>query len=195
MKKLLTVLPLLVLSVPAVAQEAGMFGSTFRVGGSTSVGVIYNPITNLAIRPSVSFSTSTSESTDDDGPEDFDQYKGDRSSIGGGLDVLYYLSTWNGLSAYIGAGGSHTSSKNISTTTYKSSWRDTTYTQTTKDKRASASGFFGLQYNVARWLALYGEIVGSYSWNTSKEEEDTSRTLKGTAFSLFNSGVGIIIYF
>lgn len=195
MKNFIITSVLFLISVPAIAQDAGMFGLTFRIGGSSSIGAIYNPIANLAIRPSISLVTSTSESIDDDGEERFGSFESEGINVGYGLAMQYYLHTWNDLAAYIGIGGSYSTSKDVSTTTQRSSFQDTTYSRTTKTERTGINGFLGVQYNLVKWFALHAEIGGGYSFNKTEYVEDPSRRSKGNSFSLSNSGVGIIVYF
>jgi hypothetical protein len=170
-----------------LAQDASRVG--VAMGYPAAVGVIWEATNRLAIRPEVTFSFMSGDSSDATGT-----IAGTSSAwtagvgvsalfyIGGAADVRTYLSPkfsyWhNSSSAGLAPGGSR--SQNASSD-------------------YAVAGSFGAQYALGKRFSVYGEVGLTYAWQTSSFSSTTANVVgtDSTAHSVgTRSAVGVIAFF
>jgi hypothetical protein len=176
---LLAATGLVVLLLPpasAAAQERGQTGVT--MGYPAAIGIIYHVSDNVAIRPELSFSRTTTETTS--------EFGGDTSgwSFGTGASALFYLKRIDAVRTYVSprVTFSRTSS------TVESSIADTS---TSKGNAFSVTGSFGAQYTPHRRFAVFGEVgFGLIDSSIETPTTELSSLNWGT-----RTGFGAILYF
>jgi hypothetical protein len=192
----------------ARAQDHGPVGVTMGFPGS--VGIIWHLGDRVAVRPSISFSHSSTE-TGDDVPVPVPSGLGLPSNIslpivrtrlessgwtvGPGVDVLLTVARWDNVAAYVAPGYAYRRSSTETTITFEGfnfggfvtpSYSETN--ETTIDSH-EFSGLFGVRYTPHRRFGVFGEVGFRYS-TTDSDGRLTSTRLTGTA-----SAVGVIFYF
>src|SRR3954462_6940189 len=139
MRGLMTAAMLLVASGTAAAQDPGSVGVTG--GYPSTIGIIWHASDKIAIRPEVSLSGGSSESS----AGSFDTY-GSRWSVGTGASVLFYLHTYDRLRTYISPSFSYAHISSTSTTSGLSTLPGiTTASVTTTGHSVGGDGSFGAQ--------------------------------------------------
>jgi opacity protein-like surface antigen len=181
MRKVLGVvaLTMALLPSPAFAQEEGKIGVT--MGFPTGLGVLWHVTENIAIRPELTFSWSSSDS-------DFGDSDG--FGIGTGLSALFYLNRSDNLATYVTPRYSFTRA-----TTERRFEPDVPVidpeTETTS-RSHTFSGSFGAQYFLGSRFSIFGEAGLSYMRTSSDSDfgSDPTSSTFGT-----RSQVGVVLYF
>ena len=189
------------------AQEDRRVGVT--AGYPAAVGVLWQITDRFAIRPDVSWSWSSSESSS---TIDVGGGFGTISSASSfeshtttfGISGLWTIHREDALRVYLGgrAGYSRSTGTNTSTSANISIGFPaltpvvTTTTRTTESRNEgyAASAMFGGQYQLVRRFATFGEIGVTYSSTESDSDNVTRLDTKVRSASL-RSGVGVILFF
>lgn len=197
---LLTIISLLVVSF-SFAQEKGQIGINMRVDPSPRIGVTYHIVDKFVLRPYVGFSWGTDESKleyeypyvdkDLNGDSEYiDSEKTDFTRFTLGMALFYYIYSYKDLSIYTGIDFSY-SKETLDTSV---SWVDETYKETGKIMETSL--LLGLQVNVMKNLALFGEVGFGYSHGEFiRDDSDRILTRNLKTWGIINSGVGLLFYF
>ncbi len=169
----------------AYSQDAPKTGVT--TGFPTTIGLIFHPSDEVAVRPEFSFSRSSN----DGGLGDLSNVN-NRFSVG--VSALFYLRKIDDLRLYVAPrlvySRSHTTIESGSGLLM----------QETTATTVQPSGMFGAQYSLHRRFAVYGEAGAAYARLTTKGKSTTSLGFtvptdqKGHGFSNVG-GVGVIVYF
>lgn len=167
---------------PAAAQEAGDFGLVATT--SSSVGVVWQVLERLALRPEISFNTATIES-------EF-LSEGDTSSVVGGISAIFTMRRWNDLSVYLSPrlqfSHSSTFSEAVSATV-RSRFETST-------NGYGVGGSFGAQYMLGERFAVFGETGVLFSRLTSESEQPIVFSDRRTTTTFGSrSAVGVTFYF
>jgi len=153
---LLAVSVVLSVGANALAQDAGQIGIT--MGYPSAVGVIWHVTDNVAVRPEVSFSTSSSESpaissglslpgvSDDLGNTS-------STTVTAGVSGLFYFGEWDRLRAYVSPRYTYSRLMSDLGSTFSTDTRNSAYTVT---------GSFGAHYQFHRRFAVFGETGFGY---------------------------------
>jgi len=200
----------------ASAQDPGAVGVT--MGYPSSVGVIWHVAERFAIRPEVSFSTSTSEAPSlvgslGGGPTISTSGSTTTSTaVGIGISGLFYIGKWDALRTYVAprfvysrnsATSESTSERFIPPTTPFSPSTPVVITTTTKSIGTSKSGagLFGAAYSLHEHFGVFGEVGFGYttsgSSSTSTPARDFDISLLGGRSHGWSArtGVGVVFYF
>src|SRR4051812_45795912 len=165
------------------AQDSGKVGVT--MGYPASVGIIWQASDSIAIRPELSFTGSSSDtSTSIAGA-----IEGNSWSLGTGVSALFYLHKYDQLRTYVSPrftyAHNHTSTKS-SNGTFSS---NSTFSSST----VQFTGSFGAEYALSNKFSAFGEVGfgfgHAWSENSSSILSPTTNTW-GT-----RTGVGVIFYF
>jgi len=190
----------------ALAESQARFGVT--MGYPAAVGVLWNATNRVAVRPEATWSKGSSDSSSSNpfGQSD-SALPSDNWEVGAGLSALFYLSSHDGLRAYVSPRFAYLQSNTSAALTG-------TATSTTSDLWSyTTSGSFGAQYSLGRHFALFGELGVSYTSTTSRQSTVETVTVApaGAAGALpssftvrsdthahtvgTRSGVGVIFFF
>ena len=166
---------------PADAQDRKTFGITMAY--PASVGALLRVGENLAIRPEVSLTGSTSETTSSTFETESDAW-----TLNTGVSVLIYLKKYDDLRTYVTprftyAHGSSTTDANGLVTNP---------TATTTLNAYGFAGSFGGEYSLGRKFGVFGEVGFGFSHQTTKSSLLPTE-LSGTSWGS-RAGVGIIFY-
>ncbi len=176
----------------AMAQESGRVG--ISMGYPTAVGVVWHLSDTIAVRPEVSFTTTTADVT---------LTNSSSTLYGVGVSGLFYVKRWDALRAYVSPRytyqhGSSTStlainlpiSIPIELPSIESGIRSSQHT---------ISGSFGAQFQAHEHFGVFGELGAAYS--TLKLSVDTlvpqtglNAGSTGHSFGV-RSSAGVIFYF
>ena len=170
----------------AVAQEQRKVGIT--MGYPASLGVLWHVNKKVAIRPEISFATSSNETTSSVQTIPTVTIETDSWVIGTGASALFYLREYDHLRTYVAPRitYSHTS-------TDGSSSGLTTIVSTQTTNTWSGAGLFGAQYMLGDRFSLFGEVGFGFSHSDSKISLSTSSS-SGTSWGT-RAGVGVVFYF
>jgi hypothetical protein len=171
----------------AAAQESGSVGVV--TGYPASIGVVWRVSTCVAIRPEVSLSKMSGDTTSTGVAL---VTSSSAWTVGVGASALFYLADRDGLRPYISPRFSY--GRNSSTTESPTSsagaenWSDTYL----------IAASFGAEYSLGRRFAVFGELGLSYSRQTSAYRStaanvigsDSTANVVGT-----RSAVGVILFF
>jgi len=149
----LTVVVALAVAGEARAQDTPRVGLT--MGYPAAVGVIWNVADRFALRPEMTFSGSTSDSSLGDILGIGTGSSSDGFQIGAGLSGLIYVGRWDELRTYVSPRFSYSRTRTSSTSTGSSS-ENTSRSYLT-------SGSFGAQYSLGRRFGVFGEIGLAYT--------------------------------
>ena len=170
----------LVCARSASAQDTRTLG--VAMGYPASVGILWHVSGSVAVRPELSFISSSTET------ETTSPIGGDSSSDGNivsvGLSALFYLARWDMTRAYVVPRYAYSR-----TTTSI----DGVFTGVT-DSTGNAHTFvvsFGAQHPLGDRFAVYGELGLAYERSTT---EITTSELRRSTFGT-RSGVGVVVYF
>ena len=132
----------------AQAQDAPRRGLV--IGYPASVGVLWPINDKLAVRPELSFSVASQDSTTSLAAGVSDRSSGDSSQVGIGMSALWYLRQWDALRTYVSPRFSYgRTSSSLTSTTSITDGTSSSY---------STSGSFGLQYALGERFAVFGEL-------------------------------------
>jgi hypothetical protein len=175
-------MPLLIVSVSLLAsdgisaQEKGQTGMT--MGYPASVGLVWQPSERLAVRPELSLSTTSIETSFTG--------TGRTSSVGVGLSGLFYVGKWDSLSAYVSPRFAYnlTSSDPIGTLAIA-----------TAANNYSLIGSFGTQYALHRRFSVFGEVGVGYSHQALRSTGAISNSTITSHSWNTRTGIGVLFYF
>ena len=199
MKQTLFILSLL-LSVrgTAYAQDAGQIG--ISIGYPAAIGIVWHVTDSVAVRPDISFSTGSAESTaprfDILGSTVSAASSSDSTTVTVGVSGLLYLGKWDHLRTYVSPRFSYGRLSSSSGTTVTIDNTNSNYTTT---------GSFGAQYQIHRRFAVFGETGFGYSHSRTSFSSGISLPVQPT-FPVTTtetvstswgtrSGAGVIFYF
>jgi hypothetical protein len=174
--------------------EKGSVGLNLRVDPAPRIGMTYHITGKFALRPSVGFSIGNEEAegeylADINRPAIHGTREEKTTDIHFGLGFLFYFYSHRDLSVYAGINFGYTHvSKEISL-----SWKDDKINEDGENYRASA--VLGLQGQVMKNLALFGEVGWGYSFGKFERRNDAETEGDSQRWGLANTGVGIIFYF
>ena len=179
---------------PVSAQEAGDVGVTMGYPGA--IGVVWHITDGLAVRPDLTLSRTTSESSTTSSSVFGGQSLSSSNTSEGwgttvGLSALVNVRTIERLRLYVSPrlAYSYSSSDNETGLTGSLSAFNATTTGIV------ASGSFGSQYNVHDRFAIFGELGLQYSSLTTESDfPGSSNQTDSTSFGL-RSAVGVTFYF
>jgi opacity protein-like surface antigen len=137
----------------AQAQDTPRVGLT--MGYPAAVGVIWNVADRFALRPEMTFSGTTSDSSLGDIPGIGTGSSNDGFQIGVGLSALVYLGRWDELRTYVSPRFSYSRTRTSGTSTGSSS--------EITSRSYLTSGSFGAQYSFGRRFGVFGEIGLAYT--------------------------------
>ena len=130
----------------AVAQDQAKVGIT--MGYPAAIGVLWRVSDKVAIRPELSLSGGSSESTGSSFEAESDSW-----NISTGASVLFYLQIQDQLRTYFSPRFTYS---RISTTNESSSF--TTATSTTTGSSVGGAGLFGAECSLGNKFAVFGEV-------------------------------------
>lgn len=170
------------------SQGAGKVGLV--MGFPAAVGIQWHLSDKVAIRPELSFSTTSTKTT----TSSFDS-EGDSWNIGTNISALFYLSTDDKLRTYFSprftwSHGSNTSE--LSSALINPITGVTTSESTTSNNSYGAGGAFGAQYSLGDRFAVFGELGLNYAQSTTTSTTTSTKTT-GHGFGT-RTAVGIIFY-
>jgi hypothetical protein len=208
-------------ATPAMAQDSGAVGVT--MGYPSSVGVMWHVTERFALRPEVSFSTSTNETpllfglSSITGPSTSSSSvsTSTSSTIGVGISGLFYVGKWDALRAYVAPRFVYTRSSGTSEYTSEPFVVNPSFgtaygpltpvTVTTKTESTltskSGMGLFGASYSLHERFTVFGEVGFGYSTSGSKStstpEPDLDILVSGGGSHGWSTrtGAGVIFYF
>jgi len=209
---LLLMAALLAVAAVADAQDTPRVGIT--MGYPAAIGVIWNIGDRVAVRPEMTISGSSGDSSGVDASGVSPGFNTDAFSIGAGLSGLFYLKRWDLLRTYVSPRFSYSYASNTSnrpsSTAIISSSSDAT------SKAYTTSGSFGAEYSLGRRFGVFGEIGLAYTSTTASSASTlvttlttggifgpvttttTTTTVGSTSHSkswAARSGAGVIVYF
>jgi hypothetical protein len=146
------------------SQAAGKVGLT--TGFPAGIGIQWHLSDKVAIRPEITFSTSSTETA----TNSFES-EGDSWTISTHISALFYLSTDDRLRTYVSPRftWSHASSTNqLSSALLNPITGVTTSESTTTGDGYGLAGSFGAQYGLGDRFVVFGELGLSYAHATTK---------------------------
>jgi len=157
------------LAVPgeARAQDTPRVGIT--MGYPAAVGVIWNVADRFALRPEMTFSGSTSDSSIGDIVGVTTGSSNDGFQIGAGLSALIYMGRWDALRTYVSPRFSYSRTRTSGTSTGSSS--------EITSRSYLTSGSFGAQYSLGRRFGVFGEIGLAYTSTTTTQSLTLLQTI------------------
>ena len=166
------------------AQDSGKVGIT--MGYPASVGIIWQASDSIAIRPELSFTgSSTNTSTTTEGLA----IEGDGWSLGTGVSALFYLHKYDQLRTYVSPrftyAHNHTSTKSSSGTFSSNS--------TFSSSNVQFAGSFGAEYALSNKFSAFGEVGFGFGHSWSDVASSTIRPTTNTWGT--RTGVGVTFYF
>jgi hypothetical protein len=164
----------------AGAQEAGQTGLT--VADPSSVGIVWQASDRLAVRPDLSFSTTSSDSGG------IGLGGSETSQVGTvGVSVLYGVGRWDALRTYVAPRFGYTRSSLSVASLSTADTHTSTYV---------VSGSFGASYALGRRFGVFAEVGMAYSGTSNSSTTLLSSTNGLTVHTwATRSGVGAIIFF
>jgi hypothetical protein len=170
-------------ATPASAQEKGKIGLT--MGYPAAVGLLFHVTDKVAIRPEVSFATS---STEIEGG--LITGSSDAFTIGTGVSALFYLQAWDDVRVYVSPRWTYSHGSSSSSFSGLGPIEDSDDSTNTW----SLGGSFGAQYGLGKRFGVFGEIGIAYSQSRLSDETVIDFATKGSGFGS-RAGVGVIVYF
>jgi hypothetical protein len=188
-----TVMMLLAMAAPATAQEGGDVGLT--MGYPAAVGVIWHITDAIAVRPDLSVTTSTTESTST------------TSGFGGGatlvstttstswttsvgLSALFYVKTLDRVRLYVAPRAAY-----LHTTIDLDDDQPLAGAFDNSSTGFLAAGAFGAQFNADEHFAIFGELGGQYTSQSSTSAFSITRNRSEGRTAGLRSAVGVTLYF
>jgi hypothetical protein len=174
----------------ADAQEKGKIGAFM---GYPSLGLLWHATEKVAVRPEISFSTGSGETT---------ATKNDSSAIGAGATVLFYMAKRDSAAMYIAPrfAYTHSSTETQSDLILPGVVIDLTGSQSALTFESNSnswqfSGSFGAQYWFGSRFSVFGEAGLAYT-NGSVEGGSSLSTSKSDSHSFgTRSSVAAVFYF
>lgn len=170
------------LSGAAQAQDAGKVGITMAY--PASFGVIWHASDAVAIRPAITYTGASSDSTSTtSGTSNW--------SLGTAVSALFYLKKYDNVRTYVSPTYrySHTSTTIKPATTIQGSVSNATSTGNSN----GASGTFGAEYAPGTRVRIYGEVGFGYTHTTNSTSIANLLTTTGNSWGT-TAGVGFVFY-
>ena len=165
----------------ASAQGAGKLGVT--MGYPSSFGIVWHVSDKVAIRPELTITVSSSESSNSSFSAENDTW-----NLGTGVSVLFYLKSYDQLRTYFSPRLSYNRNTNENTSS-----GITTSTSEATSTNTGVAGMFGAQYGLGDKFSVFGEVGVGY---TRSETSGSPQVTKSSGNSLgTRTGVGVIFYF
>jgi opacity protein-like surface antigen len=191
-------LALALCSTSAFAQQQRQPAVGVVMGYPAAIGVLWNVSDRFALRPEVSVTRSTADSTTAGAaPIVSSLASSDTWSTGIGLSALWYFTSGDALRTYVSPRFAYSRATNTNSNTTTSGSSTITGTNAVSATYAG-SGSIGAQYSLHRRFAVFGELGITY---TDVETETTSSNspafvvdTTGKTISV-RSGVGVIVFF
>jgi hypothetical protein len=186
-------------AAPAAAQDAGQVGIT--MGYPATIGVLWHPSDRIGLRPEVSLTRGTSETTITLSTPVFGVPRVSESEVttsenwlvGTGVSALFYLVKGDALRTYVSPRFTYARSSSTGTTFV--SLPVVIAPPTTVTSNYGVSGSVGAQYALAKRFGVFGEVGLAYARSTITPNSTTFRSEgKNTTIGL-RSGVGVVLYF
>jgi hypothetical protein len=188
----------------AKAQDAPRVGVT--MGYPSAVGVVWNVASRLALRPEVTLSGQSSDSSIGNILGTGTGSNEDGVNVGVGLSGLIYVGRWEALRTYVSPRFTYTHTRTTSTAIGASSSSEAT------GRSYLTSGSFGAEYGFARHFGVFGEVGLGYTAATNSLSSTLAVTVSSNpsspVISVVNtrsdthartwgprSGVGVIFFF
>jgi hypothetical protein len=143
----------------ARAQDTPRLGIT--MGYPAAVGVIWNVADRFALRPEMTFSGTTSDSSLGDTLGIGTGSSNDGFQVGVGVSALIYVGRWDELRTYVSPRFSYSRNKTSGTSTGSSS--------EITSRSYLTSGSFGAQYSLGRRFGVFGEVGLAYTSMTTTQ--------------------------
>jgi hypothetical protein len=176
----LGLLTLLCLPGSLFAQDKGQKGVV--VTTPTAVGMIWHASDRIALRPDFSFSTSKSDSANDESDSS-------TTGVNVGVSALFYVRQWDDLRAYVSPRFSYSRAR---ATVDLNGTRITESTSTVY----GIAGALGAQYSLGRRFGVFGEAGLLFSDQRTETETNVVPVPdRNTASLSMRSTLGIILYF
>lgn len=198
-RKSIVMLSLLTLAVAgtAHAQEKGQAGLV--IGYPASIGIVWQMSEHVAIRPDVSFSHSSSDSTNFTSvglTTSTSKSSGSGWATSVGLSALFYVHRWDSLRAYVSPRFAY-SRANSTTTNDQTSMFAGTVSVVVDSVNATYTGVgsFGVQYSLSRKFSVFGEVGVAYSDAESSTRIAATHVESSGRSVSSRSGAGVVIYF
>ena len=168
----------------ASAQDSGKVGIT--MGYPASVGIIWHVSDSVAIRPELSFSSSSSEA---EGSGSVTSVESDGWALGTGISALFYVHDYDRLRTYFSPRFTYNKIKTTNSSTNgvfdaSSTGRASTY---------GIAGSFGAEGRIADRFSAFGEVGFGYSHTTTSSTSSSIRNNSDTWGT--RAGVGVAFYF
>jgi hypothetical protein len=170
---------------PAYAQDKGDVGLT--MGYPNAIGVIYHVSDRFAIRPEITFSTSSGKNE-----SPLSTTEGDTVSVGVGVSGIFYLRQWDKLRTYVCPRYTYNHGENTTTSTLINPLFDDNESTITSNAH-SFVGTFGAQFSVHERFSIFGEVGAAYSHQRTRSEVSGIRG-SSNQFAT-RTGAGVIFYF
>lgn len=170
------------------SQGAGKVGLT--MGFPAAVGIQWHLSDKVAIRPEISFSSTSSETSSNSFETD-----GDSWTVGTNISALFYLSTDDKLRTYLSPrfSWSHASSTSALSSALVNPITGVTISESkTTGEGYGFAGSFGAQYGLGDRFVVFGELGLNYAHGTTKSNTTSVKTTSngwGT-----RTAVGIVFY-
>ena len=190
MRRARSFLFLVLLIVPcaaAEAQEKGQVGLT--LGYPASIGLMLHATDGVAIRPEVSLSHSSSDSTAT-GATQAGSSTSDSWGFGVGVSALFYLHTREKLRMFVAPRFVYGRTKTASSSA--GSLSSSTLDSTTNSY--TVTGSIGVQYAVSRWFSLIGEVGLDYTTRDSVSAGAISGSSATTRTYGTRTAIGAVFY-
>ena len=165
----------------AGAQDQGKIGIT--MGFPASVGVLWRVSDKVAIRPELSISGGTSETTSTSFETESDNW-----TLNTGVSALFYLKKYDDLRTYFTPRFNYAHG---SSTTDASGFVTNSSTTSTLNG-VGFFGAFGAEYSLGRKFAAFGEVGFGFSHSTAKSSIFPTTTSANNWGS--RAGVGVIFF-
>jgi hypothetical protein len=203
MARVIVVLSLLMLAVAgtARAQDKGQAGLV--IGYPASIGIVWHVSENIAIRPDVSFSRSSNDSTN------FNSFtvltttttvtsasSGTAWSTTVGLSALFYVHRWDSLRVYVSPRFAYGRATSTTRNEPTSPLAGTVSVTDNLSATYTGVGSLGAQYLLGKKFSVFGEVGVAYADAETSTRFNTGGHFEATTKSVSSrSGVGVVIYF
>ena len=155
MKRALMTLLCAIAPAVAGAQDVPKIGLT--MGYPSAIGVQWQIADRVAVRPEITLTRSTGDSTSNDLLGTTPLSTNDSTGVGAGLSALFYVARWESLRTYVSPRFAYTRTTTSASTTPGTSTSDST------TSAYSTSGSFGAQYSLGRHFGVFGEVGLGYT--------------------------------
>lgn len=188
-------LALALCSTSAYAQQQQEPRVGIVMGYPAAVGVLWNMTDRIAVRPELSVTRNTADSTTLSGVVSAPQFATTEGwSVGFGLSALFYITHTDAFRMYVSPRFAYTRSTSNNSATGAGGTQVVTSNQSVT-ATYSGSGSLGAQYSLHRRFAVFGELGFAYNDNESATSSDVFRVDTSGKTVGFRSGAGVIVFF